>query len=551
MFFHLSREAGAGFTAQIEAGCHDLVRMDIGPDERIEFLGDPVFRERGALPQSILDKEGHVDADKLFDQVPGHYYWFHWRGDALECGSSFCAILPVFHRYVSGHTDISSSSFRIARAHRIIADDRGYLLERRLFNYPLFDRTPWTSIRLLPAHSKLVATTDGLKTQRYFAIKDHFGQGDRSSAKDMDELCEAFEQECAVQLPQTGFALSFTGGFDGRTLLSAALKLGRKGYSTYGFGRPGESDIALPEKQARELGVAYSPILLDDRYLKEDALASALAFMELSDHAGNLGRPHYQYAARTLSSSHTHLVTGNFGSELFRALHAPGALMTEHLVSVFGKGDATWRTAIISAAGPEFAREAAELVGELEVYLAAAPRLNASERFYRYVFDELFRKYFGPEIVVQGHFLRNRTPFLSLRFVRALHHTAWAGVHSRLFETSKILRVKGQVFYAEYLRRACPALYRMPTNKGYAPPDVAERWRLPLLAAKFAWKRFAAPERMDSNSIIAFYHLHRGAILANYGLKDEGEEDLQSLSNRAAWAAAKALGARSQDERLG
>lgn len=541
MFFHLSRQTGAGFAVQMEAGRQELVRFDIGPGERIELLGDPVLRERGALPQSIMGAEGRVDADKLFDQVPGHYYWFHWREEALECGSSFCGILPVFHRCVDGRTDISSSAFRIARSQGLAADDRGYLLERRLFSYPLFERTPWRSIRLLPAHSKLVANTDGLVPQRYFAIEDHFGQGDRSSAQDMAGLCEAFEEECALQLPETSFALSFTGGFDGRTLLGAALKLGRKGFGTYGFGRPGESDIVLPEKQARELGIPYSPILLDDRYLAEEALSSALAFMELSDHAGNLGRPHYHYAARKLAGSHTHLVTGNFGSELFRALHAPGALMTEHLVEVFGRTGTGWCSALMNAAGEEFVSEANELVDGIEAYLASTMRLNASQRFYRYVFDELFRKYFGPEIMVQGHFLPNRTPFMSLRFVRALHHTAWAGVHSRLFETDRIRRLKGQAFYASYLRRAWPALYRMPTNKGYGPPDVAERWRLPLLATGFAWKRMVAPERVDSNSIAEFYRMHSGTIRARYGLEDVGGEDLQSLSNRVAWAAAARL----------
>lgn len=541
MFFHLSRQAGAGFTVQMDAGCQELVRFDIGANERIEFLGDPVFRDREALPGSVIGADGLVDADKLFDQVPGHYYWFHWRGDALECGSSFCGILPVFHRNVNSRADISSSSFRIARACELRADDLSYLLERRLFNYPLFDRTPWTSIRLLPSHSKLVASTDGLETRRYFNIHGHFGQGDRSSAKDMDELCAAFEQECDVQLPKGGFALSFTGGFDGRTLLGAALKLGRKGFSTYGFGRPGESDIALPETQARQLSVPYSPILLDDRYLADDALPSALAFMELSDHAGNLGRPHYHYAAKLLARNHTHLVTGNFGSELFRAMHSPGPMMSEHLISLFGSTDGRWRQALLREAGADFSEQAQELIATIDAYLAADPSLTPSQRFYRYVFEDLFRKYFGPEIVVQGHFLRNRTPFLSLRFVRALHRTAWAGVHSRLFETAKFRRVKGQFFYAEYLRRASPALYRMPTNKGYAPPDILERWRLPLLAAGSVWKRFAAPERIDSNSISAFFRLHGDAIRARYGLQYEGGGDIQSLSNRVVWAAARHL----------
>ena len=541
MFFHLTRQGDAPFSVVIEPGCRDHFRFDIGPDERVEVLGDPVFRDRPSFPRSVLGLTGRVDGAKLFDLVPGHYYWFHWRGDALECGSSFCGILPILYRYVPGRMDICSSSFRIARELGLPADDRGYLLERTLFNYPLFDSTPWKTINRLPAHSKLTAGDVALKAERFFSIEEHFGNGNGSSARDMDTLCDAFERECDLLIPAKSFALSFTGGFDGRTLLGAALKLGRSAFSTYGFGLPGESDIALPEKQAHELGVPYSPILLDDRYVREDALASALAFMELSDHAGNLGRPHYHYAARLLARDHTHLVSGNFGSELFRALHAPGALMTEHLIAVFGSADSAWREAIVHAAGKDFNTEVPELIADIEAHLASAASLSPSQRFYRFVFDELFRKYFGPEIVVQGEFLRNRTPFLSLRFVQALHRTAWAGVHSRLFETDKIRRVKGQVFYAEYLRRAHPRLYRMPTNKGYAPPDVVEGWRLPLLLAKFAWKRFARSEVVDSNSIDAFFGLRQHAILTHYGLASEGPEGIQALSNRAAWAAATAI----------
>jgi hypothetical protein len=544
MFFHFTRQDGEPFSVVIEPGCQDHVRFDIGPDERIEFLGDPIFRDRSGFPQGLLGPTGRVDGAKLFDQVPGHYYWFHWRGDAWECGSSFCGILPVYQRHTAGRTDICSSIFRIARDLGLPADDRGYLLERTLFNYPLFDRTPWRTIKRLPAHSKLIAENGALKAERFFSIVEHFGNGTGSTAKDMDTLCGAFERECDLLIPAKGFALSFTGGFDGRTLLGAAIKLGRTGFSTYGFGLPGESDIALPEKQARELGVPYSPILLDDRYVREDALASALAFMELSDHAGNLGRPHYHYAARLLARDHTHLVTGNFGSELFRALHAPGALMTEHLISVFSSAKDRWREDLVRAAGKDFSAEVHELIADIEGYLASAATLGPSQRFYRFVFDEVFRKYFGPEIVVQSEFLRNRTPFLSLRFVEALHGTVWAGVHSRLFETDRIRRVKGQVFYAEYLRRANPYLYRMSTNKGYAPPDVVESWRLPLLVAKVVWKRFAAPEVVDSNSVEAFDRLHLKAILTHYGLgpvDGAGAETMQSLSVRAAWATAAAI----------
>lgn len=536
MRFHLVRERGADLNGTVEKGCQVHLRIDLGPDERIGLLGDPVIRDLSAFPANVLGPDGRVDGARLFRSVPGHYYWFHRKGNTIECGSSFGGLLPLYYRDRDGRVDIASSAMDIARARGLTADDRSWLLERTLFNYPLFGRTPWKDVRRLPACCKLVVTDEGARVERFFRVEDHFGDGAHYSRADMDELCAVFEQECKLMIPARGFALSFTGGFDGRTLLGAARKLGRPDFTTYGFGAPGESDIVLPETQARALGVPYRAILLDDRYVREDALASALAFMDLSGQEGNLGRPHYHYAARLLAGEHTHIVTGNFGSELFRALHAPGEMMTEHLIDVFSSPDDGWRVRLIAAAGSAFAGEAEELADGLAAYLAEVDGLTPSQRFYRFVFDELFRKYFGPEIVVQSHFLRNRTPFLSLRFVEAVHRTAWAGVHARLFERDRTRRMKGQAFYAAFLCRADPRLYRMPTNKGYAPVDVAERWRLPLLAARSLWKRTVAPERADSNGVGAFLRMHKAAILERYGLIHEGD-DLRRLSVRVAWAA--------------
>ncbi|MBP7515978.1 MAG: hypothetical protein KA791_15630, partial [Flavobacteriales bacterium] len=102
MFFHLSREHGGAFSTHMEQGCQDLLSWDLASGERIQLLGDPVPRDATALPQSVLNAQGRIDLEKLYDLVPGHYYWFHWRGDSLECGSSFCGILPVYHSSVDG-----------------------------------------------------------------------------------------------------------------------------------------------------------------------------------------------------------------------------------------------------------------------------------------------------------------------------------------------------------------------------------------------------------------------------------------------------------------
>lgn len=536
MRFHFTREPGATVIGTVERGCQEHLSFPLGPSERLELLGDPVIRDPARFPAVALGSDGRVDGSRLFDAAPGHYYWFHWKDDTLECGSSFCGLLPMFFSERNGRLDIASLATGIAASHGRIADDRAWLLERTLFNYPLFDRTPWKGIRRLPAHSKLVVTPEVVKEERFFRVEDHFGDGAGRTAVDMDHLCDMFSDECELMIPARDFALSFTGGFDGRTLLAAALALGRKDFTTYGFGSPGESDIVLPGMQARMLGLPYRSVLLDDKYVREDALKAALTFMELSGQEGNLGRPHYLHAAELLSKQHPYLVTGNFGSELFRALHTPGEMMTGHLIDAFSPVDDAWRSRLFAAAGPAFAHEAAEVVDTLAAYLAEVADRSPSRRFYRFVFDELLRKYFGPEIMVQSHFLRNRTPFLSLRFVKAVHHTEWAGVHARLFEQDRSRRMRGQKFYAAFLRRASPRLYHMRTNKGYMPVDLDRSWRLPLLVARSLWKRILVAEHPDSNAVGALLNLHRAAILERYGLIDQ-DDDIGRLSARVAWAA--------------
>ena len=46
--------------------------------------------------------------------------------------------------------------------------------------------------------------------------------------------------------------------------------------------------------------------------------------------------------------------------------------------------------------------------------------MTKNQQFYKIVFDEVIRKYFGAEMVNQYRFLVNRTPFLDIDFLKAL-----------------------------------------------------------------------------------------------------------------------------------
>ena len=507
------------------------------------LLGDPVWSGKAGVGHQLIAANGQVDETKLYEEIRGHYYWFLVHPGGIRCGASFGAIYPVYYHRSTDRVLLSSSAAYLAEAAGAEAQNRRNLLERLLFNYPFFNSTWWQGVHLLDAHRHLRIDRQGAEIDGIFEIHHHFGTGKKAAASDMQALTAAFDQECRLFLPKGPMGISFTGGFDGRTLVAAALKAGRTDFFTYSFGRPGASDVTFPALQTRQLRMEYQPIFLDDQYLDQHAAESAFAFQRLTEYNGNLGRPHYHYAARLLATRTNFILTGNFGSEMFRALHQPGVMMTENLIRLFAAPGQTWKDAIRAAVNQWdetfFLDETEALIADLEQYLAPMQGWEPNHRFYHFVFNEVFRKYFGPELVMQSHYLNNRTPFLSLRFFQALNETIWSGVHSQLFEKKKNKRLKGQLFYASFIRDSVPGLYHLNTNKGYSPADVLESWRLPLLVGKVALTKYIRRQETDSNSEDSFLGRHLGSLLERVNTRDDGTLGRSGMAKRLETAVAQ------------
>ncbi|MCB9284862.1 MAG: hypothetical protein H6563_12365 [Lewinellaceae bacterium] len=503
-------------TLQVRTGAQRLENLDT-PHGQLVLLGDPIIGNPKGLAEKLNPSPGVLDEAVLLEAVRGHYYWFFFTSENLLCGSAFGAIFPVYYRQTDSGIQLCSSAAFLASRQGDSQPNSRNLLERLLFNYPVFNSTWWKGISLLEAHRHFHLSPDTARIEGTFSVSDHFGpENPSSSAQRLRDLVELFEEEVNLFLPGQPFAISFTGGFDGRTLVAAAQKSGRE-FLTYSFGRPGASDVTFPEMQARKLNIPYQPILLDEKYLEKEALNAAHSFLELTEYNGNLGRPHYEYAARELSKQVDYILTGNFGSELFRAMHEPGVMMTKNLIDLFDSSGESWKDKLTAASrsigGGYFQQDMETLIADLERWLSDRRHLMPNQRFYDFVFNELFRKYFGPELVMQSHYFNNRTPFLSFRFFRELNRTRWAGVHSQLFEKNKSKRMKGQVFYSSFLRHAHRKLYHLPTSKGYSPADVLEPWRLPLLAGKVLYHKRVKKQEPDSNAVVKFLESNREELL--------------------------------------
>jgi hypothetical protein len=485
--------------------CFETIDMQGGT---LLLLGDPVCDSRKSLKNVITYREGKFDEQGIYEHIKGHFYWFFIHPAGVRCGTSFGAIFPIYYQKEKDCIAVSSSSFFLAKAAGRLKRSRRNLLERLLFNYPFFDSTWWEGIHLLDAHRYLDLEGERGLIAGHFDLHACLGKVELNNRDSLDYLAHIFGEEAELFFPHVPFAISMTGGFDGRTLVAAACKA-ELTFFPYGFGRPGNSDVIMPKKQAQQLGLDYFPIWLDESYVQKESLCSALSFMALTEFNGNFGRPHYEFAARMLAEKTQYILTGNFGSELFRALHQPGVMLNRSTIQVFSDDSASWKDSLkkTTAAWDAsfFKNELDALIADLEVFLQRMQGYEPNHRFYYFVFSEIARKYFGPELIMQSHYLRNRTPYLNLRFFRELNRTCWAGVHSALFEKNKNRRMKGQMFYATYLRQACPPLYWMPTNKGYRPADVLQTWRMPLLLWKIARRKFLAADESDGHSVEAFF----------------------------------------------
>lgn len=537
MFFHLQAEAfpngsidvlevaelpqgtKAPNTLYLQRGAQYCYRKSLNRGEFI-LLGDPVFPKHELDWNALIGPENQPDLDQLFMQLRGHYYYFYLSADSCCCGSSLSAIYPIYYWQDSGRLWMSSSGASLAEQQPEKKPDVSNLLERLLFNYTFFNTSWWAGIQLLEAHRYLYCTKEGKHTVAgTFEISDYFGAPHQTTKSSLQDLMPVFQQEIECFFPDAPFGISFTGGFDGRTLVAAARKAGRV-FSSYSFGRPGSSDIQFPLRQSPALNIPYTPIYLDEPYLHEKALDNAYEFVGASEFNGNFGRPHYTYAAQQLSNELQFILTGNFGSELFRALHEPGVMISQSTVDVFHANGVEWKDKLRASTAQWdsqfFAEALDQVIARMEAYLEPRKDWDPNHRFYHFVFTDLFRKYFGPELIMQSRYFNNRTPYLSLPWIQTLNQTIWSGVHARLFEKQLNKRMKGQMFYSSFLRYADKKMYYQTTNKAYSSADVLEWWRLPLLVGKVVLHKYIKEREENENGSQDFLHLFHRKIAGQW-----------------------------------
>jgi len=458
-------------------------------DQDLILIGD-------CINMHLIDSCERIDTDFIINKLKGNFYAILINNEETFLTSSAFGLLPVY--YLDDFSVLSSS---VTIIHELstnkLTESKKWIVNQLLFNYQFFDDTFFNEIKLFPTMSVLKIDKRGKNSfHKYFHVKENIIQKPESWKKSIGKLSDLFIKLAEQYIPDDGSVISFTGGFDGRTLVSVATYF-NKSFTTFSYGKKENDDVAIPLKHAKALDLPYFWINLDDEYSTNHYPGSAVNYIMNTGGSNGFLSAHADYAAQKIQEKGCYLVSGVCGSELFRAAHSSGAVTSKALLDLFSYDsydeykDTVQNSNVFKyLRKEEFKNEIEEVINKTWDYKNNLPdRLSKNQKLYVFVYEEIFRKFFGNGVSAQMKYINVRTPYIDFDFFKKLLKTELAGAYSDFLTENPLKRYKGQILYTDIIKKTNQQIYHLKTGKGYAPRIVRETLLRPLLFVPFFTKR--------------------------------------------------------------
>ncbi len=451
-----------------------------------------------------------TDISQLVKDIKGHCNIVIVEPDRLRIISSLFSFLPVYYK-----TDCSviSNKWEMIVPYSGAVVDELFLIESHLFNYPIGEHTLYSDITLMESFSMMDVQRDSLHFIEIENVKSWFSAQVEPSI-DLKQLSKQFIHSCRKYFDSPKELITFTSGFDGRTILANAMAAS-KSVQTFSMGRMENDDVYNPRENAEELNIPFDIIDLGGEEYQQHFIHAASRMCSISGGRNGFLYPHFYFCSEQYRDFRV-LHTGYCGSELFRALHIAGAVTSKELVSIFLEDDDEKLKDIIFQSNrlkffrDEMIERNAEKLWE-NILAIRAMRNGFSETnhfFYYFIFKEVFRKVFGFWTATQFENIKVRTPFLDFDFVQLLLKSEFAGCNNVFFTHNPLKRYKGQLLYAQILKDLNSPLYTMMTGKQYTPRQLLSIFGqlsiiIPYLKKK--WKKKKGIQNIDNLGLITGY----------------------------------------------
>jgi hypothetical protein len=466
---------------------------------------------------------------KFIADLKGHCIVLLVETEKISIASSYFSFLPV---YFSREKKVVGNDWPSIARHSSCEIDELYVIESHLFNYPLCESTLYQDVKVLDSFCVLEIQQSEFEFRDLVNIRDWFpNQVDNSIG--LKELAEKFTSSIEPYFTSEQELITFTSGFDGRTILASALAFNKSVY-TFSMGREENDDVYNPRANANELNIPFEVIDLSSKKYQDGFLHSANRMSKLSGGRNGFLYPHFYYCSE-FYRDHKVMHTGYCGSELFRALHVAGAVTSKELVSIFLEpDDLKLKEILFHSHRLKFIHPTVVKRNEMALWERVQSIRSMREQFnntnhffYYFIFKEVFRKVFGFWTATQFTNIKIRTPFLDLSFVQFLLRSEFAGCNNSFFTHNPLKRYKGQLLYAQILKTLRSPLFKMMTGKNYRPSQLLTfhgQLTIVLPYLKKKWRKKKQVPNIDNLGLITGFQQSWIAI-------DETLEKVNNLYN--------------------
>lgn len=271
--------------------------------------------------------------------------------------------------------------------------------------------------------------------------------------------------------------VSFTGGFDGRTIISSLLNQGIK-VNAYSFGKYNGENTRIPLRISKQTGINYKPIYLEDDYEK-NYVEDAKKAIYFSDGISFNERANYIYAFRILSQKSKYVLSGLIGGETLRPVHLRTDYLNENYYQLCYLNNTSLRDECLSrdymqrllnCYDDNSINELRELIDERQSELISFRKTEHGFLYYMYdLMNTGFRMYYGTEIHLERQYCDNLTPYYDIDLLEYLFSTDYVRIFKQAFKKGKIHRWSGQKIYANIIQKNYKELNNYSVDRGYPP----------------------------------------------------------------------------------
>ena len=476
-----------------------------GKRNKLIILGDCINKD-------LIKNVDVFTIDDIINKLKGNFYAFLVNDDRLFVTSSAIGLLPIY-KLKDGF--LLSSSVKIIKeySNANLSINKKWIVNQLIFNFQFGHDTYFNEIKLIPTFTYISINKGEVSENKYFSIENEFIKHPEYWQESLDDVGDIFIDITKDYIPDKESYISFTGGFDGRTLVSVASKF-EKQFNAFSYGKIENDDVKIPKRNSKDLSIPHSWLPLDKEYSENSYLKSAMDFIDSTDGGNGFLYAHIAYAAKNIQDKCNYLLTGICGSELFRAVHSSGAVTSKALMDLFEmdefseyKKKTLESNALKFLKVEQFKEAIASVLEEAWNYkININPELDKNQRLYVFVYEEIFRKFFGAWVRAQMKYINVRAPYVDFDFFKKVIKSEFSGAYSDFLTENPIKRFKGQILYADIIRKTNKKLYWTRTGRGYAPVVIRAPILRPFLILPFVLNRIKKryiPTDFDNLGIIS------------------------------------------------